>query len=29
MELIEYFKQQKTLHKNFAYEILFQIRDFP
>ena len=28
MELIEYFKQQKTLHKKFAYEILFQIRDF-
>ena len=28
MELIECFKQQKTMHKNFAYEILFQIRDF-
>jgi serine/threonine-protein phosphatase 5 len=28
MELIDYFKQQKTLHKKFAYEILFQIRDF-
>jgi serine/threonine-protein phosphatase 5 len=25
LELIEYFKQQKVLHKKFAYEILFQI----
>ena len=28
MELVEYFKLQKTLHKKFAYEILYQIRDF-
>jgi serine/threonine-protein phosphatase 5 len=28
MELIECFKEQKVLHKKFAYEILFQIRDF-
>lgn len=27
-ELIEYFKQQKVLHKKFAYEILFQIYEY-
>ncbi len=28
LELMEYLKNQKILHKKYAYEILFQIRDF-
>jgi serine/threonine-protein phosphatase 5 len=28
LSMIDYFKQQKVVHKKFAYEILFQIRDY-
>ena len=27
-EMLEHFKNQKVVHKNYAYEILFQIRDY-
>ncbi len=27
LELVEHYKSQKVLHRKFAYEILFQIRD--